>query len=127
LKSISDRLRDEGFHPLLYVARKLSNQRFRKNQNHQTPEDRKTGLLRLLRKHEVLNLAEKLLRISRHGEKISKMRLIMRISLMANNEIVARLDRLRRKIRREVRSFEERAEREYKKGKLATFGQGVVG
>jgi hypothetical protein len=55
------------------------------------------------------------------------MRLIMRISLMANNEIVARLDRLRRKIKREVRSFEERAEREYKKGKLATFGQGVVG
>jgi hypothetical protein len=35
--------------------------------------------------------------------------------------------RLRRKIGREVGSFEERAEREYKKGKLATFGQGVVG
>jgi hypothetical protein len=122
LRSIRDRLRDEGFHPLLYVARKRSNQRFRKNQNPQTPADRETGQLRLVRRHEVLNLAEKLLRLSRHGEKISKIRLIMRISLMANDAIVARLNRLRRKIKREVRSFEERAEREYKKGKLATFG-----
>lgn len=43
---------------------------------------------------------------------------------MTRNEIVAKLNKLRRKIKNEVRSFEAAAEREYKKGKAATLVKG---
>jgi hypothetical protein len=39
------------------------------------------------------------------------MRLIIGIHLMTRNEIVAKLNKLRRKIKNEVRSFEAKAER----------------
>ena len=52
------------------------------------------------------------------------MRLIIGIHLMTRNEIVAKLNKLRRKIKNEVRSFEAAAEREYKKGKAATLVKG---
>jgi hypothetical protein len=68
LRSIRDRLRCEGFHPLHYVFRKQRSQRFRKNQKPEAPENRETAELRLVRKREVLILAEKLLSISRHRE-----------------------------------------------------------
>jgi hypothetical protein len=124
LRSISDRLRSEGFHPLHYIYKERENQKFRKDQKIQAPEDKQSAEIRLVRKHEVLNLAEKLLRISRHEEKLAKMRLILGIHSMTRREIVAALKGMRRKIRTEGRTFEAAAKREYKKGKAATLAKG---
>ena len=117
LRKIRDRLWSEGFHPLFHISTEEESQGFRKNQKPKTPDDKESGTLRLFRKHEVMTLAERLLKISRHEEKISKMRLVLGAPQMTKQEIVTRIEESRRKIKRGVKSFEKKAEREYKKGK----------
>lgn len=124
LPRITDRLRSEGFHPLYYVYKKRGNQRFRKNQTIQASEDKVSAETRLARRSEVLSLAEKLLRFSRHEEKIAKMRLATGFHLMTRMEIAAELKQFRRKTKTEAKAFEAAAEREYKKGKAATLVKG---
>jgi len=124
LRSISERLTREGLHPLHYIYQERGNQRFRKDQKIRAPGDKQSAEIRLVRKHEVLSLAEKLLQISRHGEKVAKMRLILGIHSMTRVGIVAALKRIRRKMKTEVRTFEAAAKREYKKGKAATLAKG---
>ena len=56
------------------------------------------------------------------------MRLIVEMSRLTRREVATELSKLRRKIKREVVSFEGKAEREYKKGKRqARQPIGVVG
>lgn len=123
LHHLRDQLRSEGFHPVLYVFMKHVKHRFRKNQKSEAAE-RESGRLRLGRMQEVVLMATRLLQISRHREKISKMRLIVGIEKATADGTVSKLNKLRRKTRLEAKSFEAQAEREYKKGKAPTLVKG---
>lgn len=117
LENIKERLLKEGFHPLYYYHKKPGKTGLQKNQKPKTPRGEVKGRLELQRMGEVVALAKRLLPLSRHAEKTSKMRLILKMSGMTSREILTELRRQRGKISAEVASFEEKAEREYKKGK----------
>ncbi len=121
------RLRTNGLHPSLYQVRQRTTRPFRKNH---VPalrqESARTLRLMVFRTNEVLALAEKLLPMSRHAEKVSKIRLILESRHLIWPQMNARLRRLRRRIRTEVDEYVEEAERAYNVARQPR-GLGVVG
>lgn len=112
LEQISLKLRSDGYHPTFGLELEKG-----------TPLKRSKGTLnrdlyylRLLRRVEVLSLAEKLLPYSQHEEKIRKMQLMLKIEnerswMRVKNEIEA----LREEIKEEVEECMRQAEEEHKR------------
>ncbi len=91
-------LRRVGFHPLFYPS-----------------VGRGKGRLELRRRAEVASLADRLVRLSKHQEKVGKMSLILNANAMSWNDLKAEVRRLKVSIAREVAEFVKQAEIQYKK------------
>ena len=100
-------LRRMGFHPLFY-----------------RDVGRGKGRLELRRRAEVIDLAGRLIPLSKHREKRERMSLILKSHVMNWNELHLELRKLKFSTREEVAKFVGEAERQYKKLKKRASSEG---
>ncbi len=125
VRQIKNGLESDGFHPLLYRIR--GNRRL-VGKDQKAIHGRRTKFrLVLSRAKEVQALAEILMPLSSHAEKISKMSLILSMPHGDWSRLGPKLRSIRKKTEREVRRYTEEAERAYYTRKENRSNAGVVG
>jgi len=103
----------DGFHPLLYGAQGNSN----------IDADAKARL-EVRRRNEVRTLAERLLPISRHPEKIAKMKLVLESAELSWARIKPKVQEFKKSVKREVVNFTKSAEIQYNMSHGGTMVKG---
>jgi hypothetical protein len=103
----------KGFHPLLYGFQRDS-----------SVEVDTKARLEVRRRNEVRALAEELLPISRHPEKIAKMKLVLESAESRWNRIKPRVQEFKRFVKREVVDFTRLAEIQYNTSRKGTSSKG---
>jgi len=113
LRESAEELGRRGFHPFLYEVR----------WNSGAGVDGKARL-ELRRRKEIRALAEKLLPISRHPEKIAKMRLVLESAESTWTRIRPKVRAFKDFVEIEVSDFTTSAEIQYNMSRRGTFGKG---
>jgi hypothetical protein len=101
------------FHPLLYGL-----------QGYFSASKDTKGRLELRRRGEVRRLAKKLLTMSRHPEKIAKMKLVLKMSESDWAQMRPRVEEFKKLVKTEVMSFTKFAEIQYNMSRKVTLGKG---
>lgn len=125
IRKIERRMREEGFHPLIYLK---MDKEPHGTKNQGSSNSRKVKFrLRLGRTGEVARLAQKLLPCSMHAEKIARMRIIQSHSGKEWSEVADEIARLRNMSKSEVVAYGRSAERAYNNRRERRPHNGVVG
>ncbi len=124
VRQISNKLKADGFHPLLYL--RVQSGFTKKNQDAYLGKRAKLRLV-LNRSSEVVALAKLLKPHSLHSEKTAKMNLIIAHSQGKWSEVATSVRQLRRRTRKRVTQYTMEAERTYNSQRTRPSRIGVVG